>query len=55
MRTIKFTERRAIIKSAEGEEVQTEVWSVNRPIQNEDNPKNLHFFAHAGITYYLVS
>lgn len=55
MRTIKFTERRAVMKPINGEEGLTETWSVNKPIPNDENPKNLQFFAHAGITYYLVS
>ena len=54
MRRIKFTDRRAYIKPAEGEEGVVETWSVNRPILTDENPKNLQFFAHAGITYYLV-
>lgn len=52
MRTIKFTERRAFITDEDG---TVETWSVNRPIQSGETPTNLQFFAHAGITYYLVS
>ena len=51
MKRIKFTERRAFITDDEG---VVETWTVNKPIPNDDEQKNLQFFAYAGITYYFI-
>lgn len=50
-RTIKFAEKKCIMKPMEGETGLTEVWNTH---PNVDNPRDV-FFKHEGNTYYLVS
>jgi hypothetical protein len=50
-RTIKFADKKCIMKPMEGETGLTEVWNTH---PNVDNPRDV-FFKHEGITYYLVS
>jgi hypothetical protein len=50
-RTIKFTDKKAIMRPMDGLEGLTELWSTAPGV---DNPKNI-FFKKEGIIYYLVS
>ena len=50
-RTIKFADKKCIMKPMEGETCLTEVWNTHPTV---DNPRDV-FFKHEGSTYYLVS
>ena len=50
-RTIKFIEKKCVMKPMNGETGLTETWNTYPTV---DNPRDV-FFKHEGITYYLVS
>jgi hypothetical protein len=50
-RTIKFSDKKCIMKPIDGLEGLTESWSTAPGV---DNPRNV-LFKREGITYYLVS
>ena len=50
-RTIKFIEKKCVMKPMDGETGLTETWNTYPTV---DNPRDV-FFKHEGITYYLVS
>jgi hypothetical protein len=50
-RTIKFIEKKCVMKPMNGETGLTETWNTHPGI---DNPKNV-YIKHQGVTYYLVS
>ena len=50
-RTIKFSEKKCIMKPIDGQTGLTETWSTH---PNIDNPRNV-YIKHEGLTYYLVS
>lgn len=50
-RTIKFIEKKCVMKPMDGETGLTETWNTHPGV---DNPKNV-YIKHQGITYYLVS
>jgi len=50
-RTIKFADKKCIMKPMEGETGLTEVWNTHPTV---DNSRDV-FFKHEGSTYYLVS
>jgi len=50
-RTIKFADKKCIMKPMEGETGLTETWNTH---PNVDNPRDV-FFKREGTTYYLVS
>ena len=50
-RTIKFIEKKCVMKPMDGETSLTETWNTHPGV---DNPKNV-YIKHQGITYYLVS
>ena len=49
-RTIKFVDKKCIIKPMEGQTGKTELWSSAPPITNLRNI----FFKYQGINYYLM-
>jgi hypothetical protein len=50
-RTIKFIEKKCVMKPMDGKTGLTETWNTHPGV---DNPKNV-YIKHQGITYYLVS
>ena len=50
-RTIKFTDKKCIMKPMDDETGLTETWSTHPTV---DNPRDV-FFKHEGNTYYLVT
>lgn len=50
-RTIKFVDKKCVMKPMDGEIGITEIWNTQPTI---DNPRDV-FMKHKGITYYLVS
>ena len=50
-RTIKFIEKKCVMKPMDGETGLTETWDTHPGV---DNPKNV-YIKHQGTTYYLVS
>ena len=50
-RTIKFIEKKCVMKPMDGETGLTETWNTHPGV---DNPKNV-YIKHQGTTYYLVS
>jgi hypothetical protein len=50
-RTIKFTDKKCVMKPMDGETGLTEIWNTH---PNVENPRDV-FFKHEGTTYYLVS
>jgi hypothetical protein len=50
-RTIKFIEKKCVMKPMDGETGLTETWNTHPGV---DNPKNV-YIKHQGVTYYLVS
>lgn len=50
-RTIKFTDKKCVMKPMDGETGLTEIWNTNPSVEN---PRDV-FFKHEGTTYYLVS
>jgi hypothetical protein len=50
-RTIKFSDKKCIMKPMDGEYGLTETWNTYPTV---DNPRDV-FFKHEGSTYYLVS
>ena len=50
-RTIKFIEKKCVMKPMDGETGLTETWNTYPTV---DNPRDV-FFKNEGITYYLVS
>ena len=50
-RTIKFVDKKCVMKPMDGEVGITEIWNTQPTI---DNPRDV-CMKHKGITYYLVS
>jgi hypothetical protein len=50
-RTIKFSDKKCVMKPMEGEVGITEIWTTH---PNIDNPRDV-FMKREGVTYYLVS
>jgi hypothetical protein len=50
-RTIKFADKKCVMKPMEGETGLTEVWNTHPSV---DNPRNV-YIKREGTTYYLVS
>ena len=50
-RTIKFSDKKCIMKPVEGETGLTEIWNTHPTV---DNPRDV-FMKHQGTEYYLVS
>jgi hypothetical protein len=50
-RTIKFADKKCIMKAMDGESGLTDIWNTH---PNVDNPRDV-FMKHEGTTYYLVS
>ena len=50
-RTIKFADKKCIMKPMDGGTGLTETWNTHPGV---DNPKNV-YIKHQGVTYYLVS
>ena len=50
-RTIKFIEKKCVMKPMDSETGLTETWNTHPGV---DNPKNV-YIKHQGTTYYLVS
>ena len=50
-RTIKFIEKKCVMKPMDGETGLTETWNTHPGV---DNPKNV-YIKHQGTAYYLVS
>ena len=50
-RTIKFNEKKCVMKPIEGKEGLTEIWNTSPGV---DNPRDV-YFKYEGVTYYLIS
>ena len=50
-RTIKFADKKCVMKPMEGETGLTEVWNTHPSVDNQRDV----FFKHEGRAYYLVS